>query len=386
MNKTQHHLPDWANADYLLDIGGHKKVLSLKLSKNSDGSYDSESYIQLVFEHLEKKLPRTQSFWKREKRVKSNETSKMFREEGNKLFRLNLGVEGTKKMIELYTTSIVFAIPGSEALALGYANRSAVLDKANRPQECLDDIENALRNNYPENKKPKLLKRQGDNYAKLAEESHIHAKFWFNKVPLNDDVRHSLKKQVKGYKSVTKSEKILDEEDIIPEIKSPSEKYPCASDGIDIQYSKTFGRHIVATRDIDPGEILVVDRKFVSYLDDRKVHNYCNHCTKFVWTGIPCDECINIVYCSERCKTAAWKEYHCVECNLFDILMQYPFTSTFCLNQATRLLLQISHEAGGWQGLKERLKNLPDAGGESNSDFAFYCRIFFIFVHCAGLY
>lgn len=354
------------------DENGQELLESQLLPKKSDGSFDFESFGQIIIEYLANALPElsTQFYTINTKREKSNQLSKRFREQGNKTFSSipTLGIRGIDTALEEYTKCIAYATPGSEAMAFGYANRSAVLDKVNRPVECLEDIERALQNNYPEFSKPKLLIRRAKCYKELANENYIHAKFWLYKVPLNDPTCSLLVRQLKSYPLLTDREKILDEGSLLPEVKSPSSKYPCASDAVDIGYSRYYGRQIVATRDIDPGEILIVEENFTNYISAEDSFYCCSHCSTFLWNGVPCEHCINVFYCSEKCRVAAWNEYHSTECTTFDLLLQYHFVN---LNQAPKLLIRMAKNAdGGWQEIKERYKRLPDAKSKS-STFSF---------------
>lgn len=353
------------------DNNGREIPNSQALPKKSDGSLDFEGFGLMIIRHLLQKLPR-QLYTIKAKREKSNRLSKMFREEGNQAFTSipALGTRGVEMALQKYTKCIAYATSGSEAMALGYANRSAVLDQVERPTECLEDIERALQNNYPENLRPKLLIRRAKCYKELAEENYIHAKFWLNKVPLNNPTCSTLVKLLRNYPFLTKTEEILDEGKVIPQVKSPNPKYSCASDAVDISYSSYFGRYIVATRDIDPGEILVVEKNFTHVIDDAEEPFYCcSHCSTFLWGGVPCEHCINVFYCSETCRTAAWSEYHNMECTTFDLLLQYDFSRV--LNQAPKLLIRLTQNANGWQQMKKRFKQLPDAKSKSNTFFFF---------------
>lgn len=361
--------------DLFYDVDSKEEIPNSKLiPKKADGSLDFESFVQLILKHWIKKLTR-QSYPKLPKREKCNQLSKEYREEGNEIFKSARDDKRMEVSLRLYTKSIAFAVSGSEAMALSYANRSAVLEKFHRPVESLEDIERALLNNYPDKLKPKLLFRRANCYKELANENYIHAKFWLNNVPLNDPICSQLVRQLKSYRSMTEREKIIDEGEIIPEVKSPSSKYTCASDAIEVCYSTYYGRHIVATRDIDPGEILVVEKNFTQFIS-YELYAYCNYCYKFLWNGIPCEQCINVVYCSEKCRAAAWNEYHSMDCTLFDLCIQHKYKS---LNQTHRLLFRMIHEAeGGWQELKQRFKKLPDAPSK-NSTFLFFTKLFDFF-------
>lgn len=162
---------------------------------------------------------------------------------------------------------------------------------------------------------------------------------------------------LKDYPTVTEDEKIVDEEEIIPEIKCPSAKYPCASDAVDVKYSELFGRHVIATRRIEPGEIIAVEKPYSKFVTEEKLYLHCTCCMRFVWAGIACDHCVNVVFCSEKCKAAAWEKYHRFECTPLDLILQYKCAGE---GKGARIIFQMVSEAGGWEKLKERINKLSD--------------------------
>lgn len=301
------------------------------------------------------------------KQLKSNEESSKLRDLGNKFFCSNykgnlMNLERLERSLECYSTCIAYATPESKELALGYANRSAVLLSLNRPKECLQDCDRALHHNYPDELKPKLYFRQAQAYSKLAEHSCIIAKYWLEEMEVSEE-RQNMEESLKSY-SVAKYKDVADEGPILPELKSPNEKIPCLSDAVDIVYSDTFGKRLVATRDIDIGEVLVIDKPYTLIPFERFSYFYCSNCLGSFFNGIPCDGCINTFYCSEECKKLAWEEYHQFECSLRDILLQYKSQSHEKVRIA-RLLLQMCHAAGGLENLRKRVEDVYNSNFQS---------------------
>ncbi|KAF7996659.1 hypothetical protein HCN44_002305 [Aphidius gifuensis] len=95
-----------------------------------------------------------------DKFVKSVDHSESWRKIGNNEFTTSKNEDYLRKSIEAYTKSIAFAPAGSNELSLAYANRSAVLFEARLYQDCLLDIERALKSGYPDDLKTKLFLRQ----------------------------------------------------------------------------------------------------------------------------------------------------------------------------------------------------------------------------------
>ncbi|CAL4084916.1 unnamed protein product, partial [Meganyctiphanes norvegica] len=95
--------------------------------------------------------------------------------------------------------------------------------------------------------------------------------------------------------------------------------FPSFSDGITARYSKHKGRHIVATRDIRPGELIAADKAYstCNILDDEDVvHTICCVCLARTPTPLPCPQCTMVVFCSESCKSSGLSDFHETECSL----------------------------------------------------------------------
>ncbi|KAJ8923033.1 hypothetical protein NQ315_001581 [Exocentrus adspersus] len=195
---------------------------------------------------------------------------------GNEMFKAKKNGEA----IKLYTHSVALAQEGAENLALAYANRSAVLFEERFYEECLLDIDRALANNYPDNLKMKLLSRQ------------------------------EKAKQLKAKQAPRAYHEPIPE---IPE-DHRNKRIQCASDAIKIHCTETQGRHVIATRDVAPGEILVVEKPFCHILLEQ-FYNHCHECLELCYNLIPCTGCTQVLYCSDKCGQDA-VAYHKYECRI----------------------------------------------------------------------
>lgn len=99
------------------------------------------------------------------------------------------------------------------------------------------------------------------------------------------------------------------------------------------------GRHLVATKDILPGEVLVKEDAFVSVfnpgemspphhcLDNKRDTRVtsgdlsCHRCLKHTLATVPCGSCSYAKYCSQECMQQAWDHYHSTECSLGGLLL-----------------------------------------------------------------
>lgn len=84
--------------------------------------------------------------------------------------------------------------------------------------------------------------------------------------------------------------------------------------------TEDMGRHLVATKRIEPGDIIAVEKPYTNILLYNFYLTHCHHCLQVSYNLIPCYECPLTLYCSKTCRDDAWKRYHQYECSLLDTL------------------------------------------------------------------
>ncbi len=140
-------------------------------------------------------------------------------------------------------------------------------------------------------------------------------------------------------------------------IKELHEKIPCASSAVTVAYDDVFGRHIVADRQIEVGEVIFVEDPIVSYLDtesDASASESCHECFSRVGGGakqmesplIPCPGCTRVVFCSVRCRKRAWEGHHQYECRTYHIF-RYENGIYIC-TEHKQPLMQFFPEVQSW--------------------------------------
>lgn len=204
-------------------------------------------------------------------RKKSNVHSLRTRTEGNRKFAQN-DFEGA---MELYNESICFAEKGSELLSLAYANRSSCFLKLRMYERCLVDIQLAKTANYPERLMPKLEERQ----------------------------RECMKRKLPTV-STPSTEPMLSFE--------ADKKWPCMANVLQIEKNDRFGRLIRANRDIQIGDTILIEEAYIQIVYG-VVLNRCENCAKEKMNFIPCDNCVDAMYCSEKCSK---NNFHEAECDM----------------------------------------------------------------------
>ena len=176
-----------------------------------------------------------------------------------------------------------------EELALGFANRSAVLFQLKEYDLCIRDITRAFDNSYPNNLMYKLFERKARCLKALKEypralESMKSAEMWMKYSTLSETKSSNFKKEITKQvefledkvaqmsindfslkkdhrKAMSAPVKVL----LTPDVKGGVNKeVPCVRDDVRLAYSEDKGRYLVATQDIPPGKMILNELIFFS--------------------------------------------------------------------------------------------------------------------------
>lgn len=320
---------------------------------------------------------------------KNSFLSHQVRNEGNELFTQKSHDQKSHQMIlQLYTKSIALADEKSEEQAMGYGNRSAFLFHLHKHKECVIDIDRACNITQSAELKNRLILRKEKCLALIKEEeedklqnlssSQKSAVFpsEFMKDILNicsnDVLMDIFPKKVTSFKDSTPANfnKIK-----LNEVESPSKMIPSFSDSLSLKYNKEFGRHVVAAKDIKPGEVLAIESGFVCpAINNLKMYLACSYCLNFTWTGIPCPSCVFAIYCSETCKMKAWKEYHDIECSILPPLLCEAFLNEHSSQEmlCTRLFINFVKNEGLQNIINQAQCIETNKGNETRSNYNNY--------------
>ncbi|XP_006618434.1 SET and MYND domain-containing protein 4-like isoform X1 [Apis dorsata] len=306
---------------------------------------------------------------------KDAKESEKFREQGNKIFiSTPLKNYTCVEALKLYTKSIAYAPYPSEQLALAYANRSAVLIKLRKYELCIQDIDRTLALAYPNNLRAKLYIRKVECLNALKnpniEDTIKEAQYWLEKMSL--DNKKKLNEKLKSIKNMLPSQKFKKEKFMkqapLPKIKTHNIEVPCASDAITIKYNDKYGRHIVATRKINPGEVIAIEKPYSLILTPDNIHTHCSNCLEVSWANIPCEHCTYAMYCSEECKAMEWKKYHDIECAIFPSMLKMNFVKLDLFS--LRLAIQAVREATSIQELRKELEEVDSCEDPRTKGFS----------------
>ncbi|XP_044005638.1 SET and MYND domain-containing protein 4-like [Aphidius gifuensis] len=287
--------------------------------------------------------------------------SVLWREVGNREYTTANHQDYLRKSIEAYTKSIAFAPVGSSELSLAYANRSAVLFRARLYEDCLLDIERSLKAGYPDKLKTKLFLRQSLCLKALKPNSGLEPSIsmanaiqWLPDLKKNNPKYNITKEYPKMINELKEPREIIK---CIPEIKNDNAIIVGASDAIELKQTKENNQHVVATRDIKSGEFIYIAEPLAAIIDSKIRFTKCWHCCHQTWAGIPCDNCPNVIYCSDICKKKAWDSYHNIECLILgQLLKQEEVCTDYILT--VKLFLKTLNSVGGLVELKKKIDKI----------------------------
>ncbi|CAG2122256.1 unnamed protein product, partial [Medioppia subpectinata] len=210
--------------------------------------------------HVGKQLDQFLSVTSAAKHRKYWEKAKEFRIEGNHSFR----GKRFQEAIEAYTQAIITAsIPNSSdtaeangELSLGFANRSAVFFQLKQYDNCLSDINNAFKYDYPLNATKLLLRKSNCLVAKAR---FGDAKTVLQSAELSGDLSDKqLETQINKLLETIDSKGAKNRSNCVNTSKPKTdlkfvsnELMPNASQSLRLCESPTKGRHIVTKDDIN---------------------------------------------------------------------------------------------------------------------------------------
>ena len=244
---------------------------------------------------------------------------------GNQAFQKKKDQEAVNLYSEAVFSSGVATDDGKKDCSLALANRSAVWIKLKKYEECLDDINAAIYFKYPQNMLYKLVDRKAKCQAALGQVDD--AKTSYNRVILllkqsniEVDKQEVWKKDIASELEKLKAAKNKPEEKKDPNLflKSVNKTIPQFSDAVELAYNPLVGRHGTATRDIEAGEVVMVDTSLSTHLTCGTRLTNCTHCMKTInmTTGKPSPLIVTARFCCMDCLLLAMESYHPVEAKI----------------------------------------------------------------------
>lgn len=291
----------------------------------------------------------------KDKFEKDPEKSIVLRKKGNSLYVASKNLNDYIEVLRAYNGSIAYAPNKSEELALSYGNRATVLFRLNYFNDCLADINRALCSNYPDKSMGKLLVKKV-RCMKIINHPDLQVIYndcfkWVDKHAEND---HQLRSDIKkAYEDpappYSASINMQFRDDLLEQMKKS-----CPSlDKLEIRKNDRNELTLVATRDIQTGEVIGVQKMYTQIFRMEKAYIGCWQCLVMCFNPVPCDRCTIAMYCSESCKAEAWNKHHENECQIMFVIQN--FMSDFLLS--IRVCMYAMKQLGGILPLmKEVLK------------------------------
>lgn len=181
---------------------------------------------------------------------KSESRAKTYRNKGNDHYRNEEHFEA----LLLYNRSLCFAEKESSSISIAFANRSAVYLKLNQFELCLENIQLARDNNYPQEKVERLNQREEEckELMKTNKPNPDHDPFNYFKLSY-----------------------------------PPNPKYPQIVDCLEWK-----DKHVFATRDLKTGDILAIEEPSYAGANPSARLYRCNNCLRDrLLSLIPCSGC-----------------------------------------------------------------------------------------------
>jgi SET and MYND domain-containing protein 4 len=97
--------------------------------------------------------------------------------------------------------------------------------------------------------------------------------------------------------------------------KSPPVEY-FFHEALTYDITEAEGRFVTAAQDIKLGAYLVQEKPHVSVLLQSYSQSHCQHCLKRANIHVACRHCADVIFCTEKCRDAAWSTYHQHECGV----------------------------------------------------------------------
>ncbi|KAL7288470.1 hypothetical protein TKK_0017551 [Trichogramma kaykai] len=265
--------------------------------------------------------------------IKNAEESVKARKEGNNLYiKKNHSDQDHKMILYFYNKSIAYAPSGSEELMYAYSNRAYFLILINKYNEALDSLDKAIQLTDSTKMKLKLYCQKAKCLAALGSSikndvlREIDQIFKISKLSVEDTnfVLNIIRKTKAAVASMKQfkpnNQQFLQEKEQYNKIINDREKVD-PFDFVEIKLTENMGRGLFAKTNFKAGDLVLVEKPCLIGPHFSNQYVFCSQCLSVAWTGIPCETCHDYIFCSLKCKTMAWKEYHFIDCSITPYLI-----------------------------------------------------------------
>lgn len=215
------------------------------------------------------------------------------------------------KAMESYNASLSYATPESPKLLIGYLDRATVYNYVGLNDEALQNCEMGY-----------MIARDDDEKHQLGLK------------------RNKCLESMEKLKATAQFRRVIPKE-CTPKLSFPPRRnLPFGANCLEIIENERYGRHIITTKDLMPGDIVSMEAPVCKILDKNMLYKKCTNCLKAVnFNLIPCQRCSMAMFCSNECEQSAFNSFHKYECPILGAVV-----NKFCENDcvpwtALRLLL-----------------------------------------------
>ncbi|XP_026809754.1 SET and MYND domain-containing protein 4-like [Rhopalosiphum maidis] len=256
---------------------------------------------------------------------KNNEKARKIRADANVKFQNR---DYTSALYE-YNKSVMTAKIDSQDYVLALANRSAALYYLEEYEACIHDIHQALAKKYPTELAYKLYEREVKCLEHMGKTSQAKLKFkeflsHLSQALLSKEKKKNIEMQIKKLLKETNKKETNNELNIIKLLGGPNKNIPALSKFVKMKYSESMGRCLVVSSDINPGDVLAIEKPYAGVLRRESYEHNCQNCFKRCLSGIPCLKCTLVIYCNETCRIQSYESGHKYECSIFSTFNNWP--------------------------------------------------------------
>ncbi|XP_052868961.1 SET and MYND domain-containing protein 4-like [Anopheles cruzii] len=245
--------------------------------------------------------------------------------------------------------------------ALLLDKRSQVLFQLNKYDQSLEDLDRAIAYGYPQEllhelweRKARLFQQKRDH--KSAVECFDQTIDWLSRSKLTPEERTRRIEELKKttdfvyyqYKSVQK---------YLEPPRGTRAFRPHLDDGIQYTSNVTDGRFARAQTNLRPNQLILRERPHAAVLLREYSATHCSHCFERIEVLHPCPNCVDVVFCCERCERSALGSYHRYECGFLRSL--WLSGATIVSHLALRIITQ--KPCSYFEAIREELTSLSPA-------------------------
>lgn len=240
-----------------------------------------------------------------------------------------------EQILPKINAGLCYAEIDSEHCGYAYALRAGIFHKLKQYSLCLVDIDLAKKNNIPSRRMALLEELENDCLEKLA----------------MDDGKKAPR--------VRK-----------PKLSFPADtEIPCFAQGLEMMYSKKFGKHVVTNRKLEIGQTVFIEEAFCIRSENQQNYAQCANCFASGGNLIPCKNCAAVLFCSQSCYDIGHEKFHARECGQRGVHTSWEAARRIVVQtviEAIKLLPRIEELMDVIEKFMDRKRN-----GERNSETAY---------------